>query len=199
MTDVTPDTNAARTGVDAAAKAGRKTFTAVADAGQQTASAAAQAGQQTFEAASDAGRQSFGAAQKGWTDAATAGNQAFKDQAEKSLSALNEMNAQGKRNLEAMVASVTAATRAAETIGAQAVAYTKSSMEKQVEAARAVTGARSVQEAVELQTSFARQAMETYVSEMNKVTEIVSSAMKDTLKPLNERATAMMESAQSVR
>ena len=184
MTDVTPDMNAAA----AASEAGRQTFAAAADAGQHTAHAAA-----------DAGRQAFGAAQKGWTDAASAGNQAFKDQAEKSLSALNELNTHGKRNLEAMVASVTAATRAAETLSAQAMSYTKSSMERQVEAARAMTSARSVQEAVELQTTFARQALESYVSEMNKVTETVSAAMKDTIKPLNERATAMVEATQSVR
>lgn len=150
-----------------------------------------------------AARQVFGGAastaQQGWTQAATAGNQAFKDSAEKSLTALNEMNAQGKRNLEAVVASVTAATRAAETLGAQAMSYTKSSLEKQVEAARALTGARSVQEAVELQTTFARSALETYVAEMNKATEVMSAAVKDTFKPLNERATAMMEAAQSVR
>lgn len=176
---------------------------AAAEAGRQTLDTAAAAGRQTMNAAADAGRQAFArassTAQQGWTQAAVAGNAAFKDQAEKSLSALNELNAQGKRNLEAMVASVTAATRAAETLGAQAMAYTKSSLEGQVEAARALTGARSVQEAVELQTSFARTALETYVTEMNKATETMSAAFKDTVKPLNERATAMMEAAQSVR
>ena len=172
---------------------------ASAAAAESVARTTADAGRQAMGAAADAGRQAYGAAQKNWTDAASSGNQAFKDQAEKSLSALNDMNAQSKRNLEAMVASVTAATRAAETLGAQALAYTKSSLETQVEAARAVTGARSMQEAMELQTTFARQAMEAYVAQMNKVTEVVSSAMKDTIKPLNERATALMEAAQSVR
>src|SRR5579875_3180513 len=56
--------------------------------------------------------------------AATAGNQAFQDGVQKSLGALNEINAQGKRNLEAVVASVTAAARGAEALGAQAMAYT---------------------------------------------------------------------------
>ena len=44
----------------------------------------------------------------------TAGNQAFKDNVEKSLAALNEMNAYSKKNLEAVVASVTAATHSDE-------------------------------------------------------------------------------------
>lgn len=165
---------------------------AAAEAGRQTLNTAAEAGQRTLANAQ-------ATAQQGWTQAATAGNAAFKDQAEKSLTALNELNAQGKRNLEAMVASVTAATRAAETLGAQAMAYTKSSLEGQVEAARALSGARSMQEAVEMQTTFARTALETYVAEMNRATETMSAAFKNTVKPLNERATAMMEAAQSVR
>ena len=41
--------------------------------------------------------------------------------------------------------------------------------------------------------------METYVSEMTKVTETVSAAVKDTVKPLNERASAMMEAVQTAR
>jgi hypothetical protein len=41
--------------------------------------------------------------------AAQAGQAALKDTMEKSLSAINEMNAQGKRNVEAVVASLTAA------------------------------------------------------------------------------------------
>ncbi len=170
---------------------------------QDAPAAAAEAGRHTLETAADAGQRTFAnasaTAQQGWTQAAAASNAAFKDQAEKSLSTLNELNAQGKRNLEAMVASVTAATRAAETLGAQAMAYTKSSLEGQVEAARALTGVRSVQEAVELQTTFARSALETYVAEMSRATETLSAAFKNTVKPLNERATAMMEAVQSVR
>ena len=83
----------------------------------------------------------------------TAGNQAFKDNVEKSLAALNEVNAYSKKNLEAVVASVTAATKGAEALGAQVMAFSKKSMEDQVSAAKALAGAKSVQEAVELQTA----------------------------------------------
>ena len=46
---------------------------------------------------------------------AQAGNQAFKDSVEKSLGALNEVNALSKGNIEAVVESLTAATKGAET------------------------------------------------------------------------------------
>src|SRR5215203_744253 len=82
-----------------------------------------------------------------------ASNVAFKDGVEKSLAALNEMNAQSKKNLEALVASTTAATKGAETLGAQVMAFSKTAFDNQVSAARSIAGAKSVQEVVELQTA----------------------------------------------
>ena len=131
--------------------------------------------------------------------AQTLGDHAFKDGMEKSLAALNEMNTQSKRNLEAVVASVTAATKGAEALSTQAMTYTKSAMETQAEQARALTGARSVQEVMELQTTFAKTAMESYIGQMNKAAETLSAAVKDSFRPLNERATAMMETMQAAR
>lgn len=129
----------------------------------------------------------------------TAGNQAFKDSVEKSLAALNDANAHSKKNLEAVVASVTAATKGAETLGAQAMAYSKRAMEDNVAAAKALSGAKSVQEAVELQTTWLKSAMELYMAEAGKMGETVAAAVKDSMKPLNERVTATVEKIQSVK
>ncbi len=129
----------------------------------------------------------------------TAGNQAFKDQVEKSLAGLNELNAHSKKNLEAVVASVTAATKGAESLGAQYMAYSKAAVESQVAAAKALSGAKSVQEAVELQTSWAKSAMELYMAEVGKMGETVSATIKDSFKPINERVTATVEKLQSVK
>jgi phasin family protein len=128
-----------------------------------------------------------------------AGTQAFKDAIEKSLSALSDLNAQSKGNLEAVVASVTAATKGAETLGAQALAYTKKALEDQVTATKSLTGARSVQEVVELQTAWAKSTMEAYMAEMNKASEIVAASVKETMTPLNARVTAAVEKFQAAR
>ena len=128
-----------------------------------------------------------------------AGAQAFKEGVEKSLAGLHEMNAHSKKNLEAWVASATAATKGAESLGAQAMSFSKTAMERQAEAAKALSSARSVQEAVELQTAFAKSAMESFMAELNRATETVSATVKDSMRPLNERATAVMETFQSVR
>jgi phasin family protein len=129
----------------------------------------------------------------------TAGNQAFKDQVEKSMAAMSELNTHSKKNLEAVVASVTAATKGAETLGAQAMAFSKKSIEDQVAAAKTLTSAKSVQEAVELQTAWAKSAFEGYVAEMSKMSEIVAASVKESLLPINERVTAMVERAQAAR
>jgi len=128
-----------------------------------------------------------------------AGDQAFRDGVEKSLGALNEVNAAGKRNLEAVVESVTAATRGAETLGAQTLAFSKKSWEDGVNAAQALASAKSIQEAIEVQTTWAKSAMEAYLAEVTKATDIVSASVKDSFKPLNERATATVERFQSAR
>ena len=131
--------------------------------------------------------------------AAAAGQQAFRDAVEKGVSSMGEMNAHSKRNLEAVVESVTAATRGAETLGAQAMAYSKKSFEDSVAVAQSLGAAKSVQEVVEIQTNWAKSALETYLAEVNRWSDTVSASMKDSLKPLNERATAAVERFQATR
>jgi phasin family protein len=128
-----------------------------------------------------------------------ASNQAFKEGVEKSLSALNEVNTLSKSNIEAVVESVTAATKGAETVGAQAMAFSKKSWEDAVAASKTLSGAKSVQEVVELQSKYAKSALEAYVAEMNTLTETLSASFKDTFKPINTRVTAVVEKFQSFK
>ncbi len=130
---------------------------------------------------------------------AQAGNQAFKDSVEKTLSALSEVNTLSKGNVEAVVESLTAATKGAETVGAQALAFSKKNWDEAVAAAKTLSGAKSVQEVIELQSKYAKSAMEAYVAEVNQMTETLSSSFKDTFKPINTRVTAAVEKFQSYR
>ena len=129
----------------------------------------------------------------------TAGNAAFKDGIEKSMAAFYEMNLQSKKNLEAMVASMTAATKGAEAVGARAIAFSKRSVEDQIAAGKAIASAKSVQEVVELQTAFAKTAFEAMVTEANEIAGAVSGSVKEAMSPINERVTALVEKVQAVR
>jgi phasin family protein len=128
-----------------------------------------------------------------------ASNTAFKEGIEKSIAAMYEMNAHSKKNLEAVLASMTAATKGAETVGARAIAFSKKSVEDQIAASKALASARSVQEVVELQTAFAKTAFEAMVAEVNEIAGAMSGSVKEAMTPINERVTAMVERVQAVR
>ena len=128
-----------------------------------------------------------------------ASNVAFKEGVEKGLAALNELNTYSKQNLEAVVASATASAKGAEALGAQAITFSKAVFDTQVSAAKSLAGAKSVQEVVELQTAFAKTTLETYITQFGAMSETVSSSVKESLKPINERVTAVVEKFQAVR
>jgi len=79
------------------------------------------------------------------------------------------------------------------------MAYSKKTVEDQVSAVKSLSGAKSIQDVVELQTNFTKLALEAYIAEMSKMSEIVASSVKDSMKPLNERVTAMVERIQAAR
>ena len=129
--------------------------------------------------------------------ASAAGARAMKDQVEKTLATVGELNAHSRKNLEAVIASVTAATKGAESLGGQAMAYSKKSLENGVAAAKSLAGAKSLQEAVELQTAYAKTAFEGYIAEMTRMSETVAASLKDAMAPINERVSALIERAQA--
>jgi len=128
-----------------------------------------------------------------------AGTQAFREGLDKTTASMNEIGAQSKQNLDAMTASAAAAQKGAEALSQQALDYSKASWEQGVAAAQSMAQARSIQELVELQTNFAKSAMEAYVSHVSKATETLTASVKDSFKPVNERMTASVEKIQAVR
>ncbi|WP_425989908.1 phasin family protein [Brevundimonas sp. TWP2-3-2] len=127
------------------------------------------------------------------------GTQALREGVEKTSATMAELSAQSKQNLEALTASATAAQKGAEALSAQVVSYGKTSWENGVAAAQTISQARSIQELIELQTNFAKSAMETYLSEVTKMTETLTGSVKDSFKPINERVTASVEKFQAAR
>ena len=127
------------------------------------------------------------------------GTQALRDGMEKTSATIAELSAQSKQNLEALTASATAAQKGAEALSAQALSYGKTSWETGVAAAQTIAKARSVQELIELQTSYTKSAMEAYLSEVTKATDVFTASVKDSFKPINERVTATVEKFQAAR
>src|SRR5690606_2055843 len=119
-----------------------------------------------------------------------AGAKAFRAGVDESVASLGELNAHGNKNLEAVVESAAAAQKGVEALSQEAIAFSKKSWEDGVAAAQALSQARSVQEVVELQTSWAKSAAEAYLAQFGKTTEILTASVKDSFKPINERVSA---------
>lgn len=128
-----------------------------------------------------------------------ASNQAMKDGVEKAVAAFGDLSAFSKNNVEAMMQAMTTAGKGVEQVSAQWAAFSKTAMEDGVTAAKRIAGAKSVQEVLELQTDYARSSLDAYIGEMTKLTDVMSGAVKDSFKPLNERVNAAVEIFQASR
>ena len=128
-----------------------------------------------------------------------AGAKAFREGLDRTTASLAQLSAESKSNLEALTASATAAQKGAEALSAQALSYGKTSWETGVAAAQSMAKVRSIQELIELQTSYTKSAMEVYLAEVTKATETLTASVKDSFKPINERVTATVEKFQAAR
>jgi len=129
----------------------------------------------------------------------TASNEAVKEGFEKTLSAVNDASKFHKETVDAIIESATVTGKGIETVNSNAVAYAKSAMEESVAVTKAVASAKSVQEIFEIQSDYAKSAMDTYLSELNKTSELFSDLMKNSVKPINDRVSAAIDLAQSQR
>jgi phasin family protein len=128
-----------------------------------------------------------------------AGNEALKDVMEKSMTGLHDLTAHSRKNMEAVIASVTAAAKGAEALGSETVAFSKAAVERQTAAVQSLTGVRSVQDLIEVQTDLAKTHMEAYVAQMGKTTELMTALFRDAYQPFSARMTAAVESLQAGR
>ncbi len=66
-------------------------------------------------------------------------------------------------------------------------------------ATKTLSGAKSLQEAVEMQTAYAKSFLDSYLAELNRWSDTVSGSVKDSMRPINERVSAVVETFQSAR
>lgn len=128
-----------------------------------------------------------------------AGAKALREGIDKSVASMTELNAHGKKNLEAVVESAAAAQKGAEALSQQALAYGKKSWEENVSTVQSLTQARSVQELIELQTSWAKASSEAYLAQLSKTNEIFAASLKDCFTPFNARVSETVQGFQSGR
>ena len=93
-------------------------------------------------------------------------------------------------NLEAMTTSAQILAKGTQEAATAGAAYAKSAFEAATEATKALTSAKSLQEVVEIQADYTKSSIANWMSEVNKVTELLSATYKDAAKPVSESMTA---------
>jgi phasin family protein len=130
-------------------------------------------------------------ATEAFDQATAASSEAVRENIDRGLAALSEASAFGKQNVEAWLASATAAQKGFEALSARSVAFQKQALENHVAAAKSLMTSKSVQEFVEKQNEYAKSSFEAYVAELSTVSDLVAGLAKDALQPINERVTAV--------
>jgi phasin family protein len=126
-----------------------------------------------------------------------AGADAFKAGFEKAVVGYDHVVGYSKDTAEALIKSATVAGKGAETINNEIYAYAKQSLDESLAAGKAILAAKSVHEAIEIQTGFAKTAFENYVAELTKFNKLFTATAKDSYAPLEGRAQAWVNLVQT--
>jgi phasin family protein len=90
----------------------------------------------------------------------------------------------GKEHLETVVASATNLQSGFQAIASAYGDYTKKSFEDTKSFVEKLSGVKSLDKAIEVQTEYAKSAYETFVAESQKIAGLYSDLAKQTFKPL---------------
>lgn len=127
------------------------------------------------------------------------GSEAFKTGFDRAVKNYDQFLGYGRDTVEAYMRAANAAGKGVETLHNEFYAFSKQSVEDSISATKALMGSKSVHEALELQSDFAKSAFDNYVSQVTKMGEIVSSTTKEAFEPLQGRVQAWVEVVQSTR
>ncbi|OJU56469.1 MAG: hypothetical protein BGO00_01345 [Alphaproteobacteria bacterium 62-8] len=127
------------------------------------------------------------------------GTEQFRTGFEKAVKNYDQFLGYGKDTVNAYVKAANAAGKGAETLHNELYAYSRQSIEDTLAATKAILASKSVHEAFELQTDFAKSAFDAYVGKVSKLSEIMTAATKETLEPIQGRYQAWVEVVQNNR
>jgi len=97
---------------------------------------------------------------------------------------VEEIQQYGKEQFESAVASATTLQNGAQAIAASVGDYTKKSFEDGNAFVAKLSGVKSLEKAMEIQTEYAKSAYEAFVAESHKISELYADLAKQAYKPL---------------
>lgn len=114
----------------------------------------------------------------------------------------DEASQKSKEAMDTMLKNYSAVTKGFQAIATEAADYSKKSFEDSVAHVEKLAGVKSIEAAVELQTSFVKSSFEKFVAEANKMSEMYADMAKTAYAPyevamgkMKVAATEMAEAA----
>ena len=127
------------------------------------------------------------------------GPENFKEGYEKFAEGVSSMADFHKESLNAFMASAGAFAKGFEKLTSEQSAFSKAAFEDTVASAKAAASAKTLQEAIELNSDFMRESVEKNLGQINKVADICAATAKDTVEPLTARYSELVEKIQAYR
>jgi hypothetical protein len=100
------------------------------------------------------------------------------------LKGFEEFQKVGKDGFDAAVKSFGEMNKGFQAIAAEVTDYSKKAFEDHTRAFEQLIGAKSVEQAVEIQSQYAKKAYDTYMAEMSKIGEMYAGLARDAYKPV---------------
>ncbi|HQT46205.1 MAG TPA: phasin family protein [Acidocella sp.] len=117
----------------------------------------------------------------------------MKEGVEKAVKTSEEILAFTQGNLEASIKASQIYAAGFQELSKQLAASSKVSIEESVAFTKSLMGVKSVKEAVDLQTSFTKAAIEKAVAESNKISDATVKLAEQAIAPLTARVTLAVE------
>jgi phasin family protein len=99
------------------------------------------------------------------------------------LKNFDDMQKYGKENMDATVKVWGQVSKGVQAIATETADYSKKSFEEGSAALEKLLGAKSLDKAIEIQTSYAKTAYESFVAQATKLSELYTDLAKETYKP----------------
>lgn len=113
---------------------------------------------------------------------------------EKAMKSTEELVAFGQGNIEAFVKSSQIWTAGLQDLSKQFAATAQANLDETMNAFKAFSGVKSLKDAIDLQTNFARAAFEKSMAESGKLTDASFKLTEQALAPISQRMTAAIDS-----
>lgn len=110
-----------------------------------------------------------------------------KGKMDQALKAFEDVGSLSKDTYEAFVSSFNITVKGVESVSGETAAYAKKSVEDLVSVSKAVIGAKSLREVVDLQNDFTKSAFDAFLAYTNKVGEMTVSLTQEAVEPISRQ------------